>query len=389
MCGEVRHSFTMNKTETLISFSDKERLARLRLIRTDGIGPVLFRQLIMRFGSGVTAAEQAPELAASSGRRKPLRIADARDCARELEAVNRLDAQAFFWGESAYPYRLAATEDAPPVLYTLGNTDLLSPTSTLGVVGARNASASGIKLTGMLAGKVSDAGTVIVSGLARGIDAAAHKASLSATVACVAGGLDVIYPRENTELYHKLTSDGLVVSEMPPGTQPQARHFPRRNRIISGLSDGVLIVEAALRSGSLITARCALEQGRDVFAVPGSPLDPRSQGANKLLKDGAILVGNADDILNELSTWHQGKQPILQADFDFTPREIITTSERIRTTTETSEGTLLSLLSPSAVHIDDVIRLSGLPTEAVLSGFLELELAGKITRHAGGKVSLS
>ncbi len=379
----------MNKTETLVRFSDDERLARLRLIRTDGIGPVLFRQLIHRFGDAVTAAEQVPDLAASSGRRKPLRIAGADDCARELEAAGRLGTLAFFWGESAYPYRLAATEDAPAVLYTLGNTELLSPSSALGVVGARNASASGIKLTGMLAGKVAEAGTVIVSGLARGIDAAAHKAAPKATIACVAGGLDIIYPRENTALYHTLKADGLIVSEMPPGTQPQARHFPRRNRIISGLSDGVLIVEAALRSGSLITARYALEQGRDVFAVPGSPLDPRSQGANKLLKDGAILVENADDILNELSVWHHGKEPVPQSNFDFSSPPATIKPAREHSAPAGDEATLLSLLSPSAVHIDEVIRLSGMPTEVVLSGFLELELAGKITRHAGGKVSLS
>lgn len=389
MWGELRHSSTMNKTETLISFSDEERLARLRLIRTDGIGPVMFRQLIMEFGNGVTAAEQAPERAASSGRRKPLRIADAGACHQELEAVARLGAQVFFWGESAYPYRLAATEGAPPVLYTLGNTELLSPSAALGVVGARNASASGIKLTGLLASKVCETGTVIVSGLARGIDAAAHKASPGSTVACVAGGLDVIYPRENTELYHQLRSDGLIVSEMPPGTQPQARHFPRRNRIISGLSDGVLIVEAALRSGSLITARFALEQGRDVFAVPGSPLDPRSQGANRLLKDGAILVESAEDILNELNPWHESKQPVPQMNPEIRPGKTVTKPERTEGTTDKQGNTLLSLLSPNAIHIDEVIRLSGLSTEAVLSGFLELELAGKITRHAGGKVSLS
>ncbi|WP_020399419.1 DNA-processing protein DprA [Kordiimonas gwangyangensis] len=374
----------MNKTETFGEFSHSERLARLRLIRTDGIGPILFRNLIERYGSGTAALDALPSLLAKRKRGGSVATKDA--CERELEAAHRLGARTIFHGEALYPYRLAATGDAPPLLHTLGSHDLISPPASLGIVGARNASINGQKLTRMIAGAMADAAVTVISGLARGIDTAAHAASLEGgTVACVAGGLDVIYPRENTELFHKIAERGLVVSEMPPGTQPQARHFPRRNRIISGLSDGVLVVEAAERSGSLITARFALEQGRDVFAIPGSPLDARARGCNKLIKDGASLVQDAEDIFAEL-----------------TPIKPDTPVIRIRTTTPTAEtlpatdngapeagGNILDFLSHTAVHVDEVIRISGMRADEVLVALMEHEIAGEITRHAGGKVSLA
>ncbi len=377
----------MNKTETSGSFSHPERLARLRLIRTDGIGPILFRNLIDRYGSGAAAIEALPALLAK--RKNAGSIARKDGCERELEAARKLGATTIFLGEAAYPYRLAATEDAPPLLHVLGSVDLLSPPAAVGIVGARNASISGQKITRMIAHALAEAAVTVISGLARGIDTAAHAASVEGgTVACVAGGLDVIYPRENTDLFHAIAEGGLVVSEMPPGTQPQARHFPRRNRIISGLSDGVLVVEAAERSGSLITARFALEQGRDVFAVPGSPLDARARGSNRLIKDGASLVQDAEDILAEL-------RPI-RPDMPVTrvtaarPATLSAPAAPAQPIRRTEGGnTILDFLSHTAVHVDEVIRVSGMRPDEVLVALMEHEIAGDITRHAGGKVSLA
>ena len=377
----------MNKTETLPYFSAAERLARLRLYRSDGIGPVFFRTLINRFGTAQAVLK--------ADLRKPIQFADAGQCQRELDAVAKTGGHSFFLGDPDYPARLANTDDAPPVLHAYGNPDLLNDAQpALGIVGARNASASGIKLTRMLASAVADAGVIVISGLARGIDAAAHEAALKGgTIACVAGGMDIIYPRENAKLYAAIKESGLIVSEMPLGTEPQARHFPRRNRLISGLSDGVLVIEAAERSGSLITARFAAEQGRDVFAVPGSPLDPRAKGGNRLLKDGAILVQDAADILDELTLWSPDRQPAPQT-FDFIAgTKPVTPPTALGTETVTqnasSSDDLVILLSHNPVHVDEIVRLSGLPTEAVLTRFLELEMAGKLIRHAGGKVSLT
>lgn len=379
-----RQSHNMNKTETFGEFSHTERLARLRLIRTDGIGPILFRTLIERYGTGVAALDALPALLAK--RKRGGAVAKKDGCERELEAAHKLGARTIFLGETQYPYRLAATEDAPPLLHTLGSLDLISPPASLGIVGARNASISGQKLTRMIASAMADAAVTVISGLARGIDTAAHAASLEGgTVACVAGGLDVIYPRENTDLFHAIVERGLVVSEMPPGTQPQARHFPRRNRIISGLSDGVLVVEAAERSGSLITARFALEQGRDVFAVPGSPLDARARGCNKLIKDGAALVQDAEDILNELSPIRPDIPVIRQRPAPAHVEPVPTAAPAA----QTSRQDILDFLSHTAVHVDEVIRVSGMRADEVLVALMEHEIAGQITRHAGGKVSLA
>jgi len=362
--------------------SEAERLARLRLIRTDSIGPITWRHLIARFGSARSALEAIPDLAAKGGRKAPLRPISQADAERELEALSRFGIVPLFLGEPAYPALLAATEDAPPVLLTKGHTQLLAKDS-IGIVGTRNASAAGLKIAQMIAAGLSEAGVVTVSGLARGIDAAAHAASLKGgTIACIAGGMDITYPRENAALQERIAKEGLLVTEMPLGTEPQARHFPRRNRLISGLSLGTLVVEAALRSGSLITARLAGEQGREVFAVPGSPLDARAGGANQLLREGAVLVESAADILNELSSLrnrsmrepsgmplfeHAAKNPSLDA---------------------ASRQKVLDLLSPSPMPVDDLIRLSGLAAGAVAAALLELELAGLAVRYPGGRAAL-
>ncbi len=360
------------------SISVTEMTARLRLIRTEGIGPVSFRRLLGRFGSAASAMKQLDE--------RKYKPASQSTCEDELAALEARGGTALFWGTDAYPAQLAATEDAPPILLCLGNANILHQAS-VAIVGARNASANGIKLTQQIAKGLSDAGFVTVSGLARGIDTACHSHSLSAgTTACMAGGLDIIYPPENKKLYEAIIENGAVVSEMPMGAEPQARHFPRRNRIISGLARAVLIVEAAKKSGSLITARYAADQGRDVFAVPGSPLDPRAQGTNQLIKDGATLTECADDIISELQSLpliaapasKQGKSVQLS----FSPSEVAAKS--INGNGETS---LLSLLGATPVQLDDLIRLSGLPADTVNATILDYELEGKITRHSGGRIS--
>lgn len=279
---------------------ERERRDRLRLIRSESVGPVTWRRLVDRFGSAGRAIAALPDLARRGGRTAPLMIPSADDVDRELAELARLGARLLVLGDADYPPALAAIEDAPPTLAVRGNVELLARRS-LAIVGSRNASISGRRLAETLAADLGRAGLVVVSGMARGIDAAAHRGALpTGTVAVVAGGIDVVYPPENASLYEAIAMAGAVVAESPPGVQPLARHFPRRNRIIAGLSAGVLVVEAALHSGSLITARLALEQNRDVFAVPGSPLDPRSRGGNDLIRQGGVLTESADDVLSTL-----------------------------------------------------------------------------------------
>jgi DNA processing protein len=278
----------------------QERLDWLRLSRTDSIGPITFYALLRRFGSAAAALDALPRLS------RPTVAMSRRDAEAALAAIERIGARLVCWGEPLYPSALAAVEDAPPVLTLLGRPEMiLAP--MIAVVGARNASANGRRLARELAAGLGESGIVVVSGLARGIDAAAHLGALATgSVAIVAGGVDVVYPEENRGLYDALARDGAILAELPLGTEPQARHFPRRNRIISGVALGVVVVEAAAKSGSLITARFALEQGREVFAVPGSPLDPRSRGTNDLLRSGATLTETAADIVAQLGPLLQG-----------------------------------------------------------------------------------
>ena len=275
-----------------------ERLARLRLARSESVGPITYRQLLAHCGSACAAIEALPALARRGGRRRAIRLCPEAEAEAELAAFQERDGRILTRGEPGYPEALDATEDAPPVIGLLGDPALLERPA-MAIVGARNASANGRRIAKQLAAELGSAGFVIVSGMARGIDAAAHEGALaSGTIAVLAGGADVVYPRENQALYEKILSQGLLIGELPLGTTPQARHFPRRNRIISGLARGVLVVEAAPRSGSLITARLALDQGRELFAVPGSPLEPRARGCNALLRDGAAhLVESAEDVM--------------------------------------------------------------------------------------------
>ena len=269
---------------------------RLRLVRSPGIGPVTFRQLLARFGSPAAALDAVPNLAARGGG-KPPRLASATDAEREIARVEALGGRYLVLGQGLYPRALAELDDAPPLLTVKGDLQLLDK-PLVAIVGARNASAAACRFARQLAYDLGQQGAVVVSGLARGIDTAAHEGSIeSGTIGVIAGGLDVFYPPENETRQRTMAERGLVVAEMPPGTEPRARHFPYRNRIIAGLSQGTVVVEAAPRSGSLITARLAGEQGREVMAVPGSPLDPRAQGCNQLIRDGATLIQNAADVL--------------------------------------------------------------------------------------------
>lgn len=356
-----------------------ERIARLRLIRTDTIGPITFRSLLARYGTGVAAAEAVPLLARRGGRTRPLKLSGKADAERELAAVEALGARHLFFGEAGYPPLLAATEDAPPAVIVKGQSPLMQA-RCVALVGARNASAAGRRLARDLARDLGRAEIVVVSGLARGIDTAAHEGALATgTIAVIAGGIDIAYPRENAALQAAIADQGLLVTESPPGTEPIARHFPRRNRIIAGLSLGVAVVEAAERSGSLITARLAGDYGREVFAVPGSPLDPRAKGGNRLLRDGAVLTESAADILDAL-----GDPPLLaEPNKDYVPAgpEPVDPSEAER-------QAVRALLSSAPVSVDEIIQVSGLTTPVVLTILLELELAGVAQRHPGGRVSL-
>jgi DNA processing protein len=358
-----------------------DAVARLRLIRTPSIGPVTYRQLLARFGTAPRALDALPDLARRGNRR--LEIATAAEAEAELEALAHLGATPLFLGTPDYPALLAATETAPPMLAARGD-PALAERPALAVVGARNASAAGVRLARRWAEELSEAGLVIVSGLARGIDAAAHQGSLAGgTIAVVAGGVDVVYPPDHQDLMAAIAAQGLVLAESPPGTEPQARHFPRRNRIIAGLAAATLVVEAAPRSGSLITARLAADHGRDVLAVPGSPLDPRAQGCNQLIREGATLVQRPEEVLEALSAFGAGGQALGQrfqlADSALPPVSPVAP--------EAARSRLLALLSPVPVMVDELIHQSGLAPADVASVLLDLELEGTLERHAGGRVA--
>jgi DNA processing protein len=369
--------------------SKKERIDRIRLARTENVGPVTFRQLLARFGSAGDAIDALPGLATRGGRRRPLSVPAAASVVKEFEAADRCGGRLIVLGDADYPSPLAATDDAPVSLCLVGDAALLQR-DALAVVGARNASTNGRGLARRLAAEIAAAGFPIVSGMARGIDAAAHEGALdSGTIAVLAGGVDIIYPRENAALYDAIREHGLLVSEMPCGTRPQARHFPRRNRIISGLSLGVLVVEAALRSGSLITARLAGEQGRDVFAIPGSPLDPRCRGVNDLIRNGATLTECADDVLAELAPARDRRvRQAVRPAGSAAPPLAARASTTDGATTGKLHGRITEMLGPAPQPVDALIRDTGHPAAAVWAAILDLELAGRLERQSGNRVAL-
>jgi DNA processing protein len=352
---------------------------RLRLVRSSGIGPVTYRQLIRRFGNPVAALAAVPDLARRGGGATP-RLFGRDQAEREIASVEKLGARYLALGQGLYPRLLAELEDAPPLLIAKGNLNLLDRMA-VAVVGARNASAAACRFARGLAHDLGQEGLVVVSGLARGIDSAAHDGALErGTVGVIAGGIDIFYPPENEDRQKALYERGLVLAEMPPGTEPRARHFPYRNRIIAGMSAGTVVVEAAPRSGSLISARLAAEAGREVMAVPGSPLDPRAQGCNQLIRDGATLIQNAQDVVEALGPI----EPRVRA----APADYVHTTPEPMNGSDDALGVVEELLGPSPVPVDEIIRLSGASSGAIQIALLELDLAGRLDRHAGGKVSL-
>ena len=347
-------------------------------MRTPGIGPVTFRQLIARFGSPSAALAAVPDLARRGGGKAPaLRTRD--DAQREIAKVEKFGARFLALGQGLYPPLLAELEDAPPLLIARGDLKLLDRQS-ISIVGARNASAAACRFARGLAHELGHEGLAVVSGLARGIDSSAHDGALdTGTIGVIAGGIDVFYPPENEARQKSLYESGLVLAEMPLGTEPRARHFPYRNRIIAGMSSGTVVVEAAPRSGSLITARLAAEAGREVMAVPGSPLDPRAQGCNLLIRDGATLVRNAADVVEAIRPY-QTQVRSEHTTYEHRPEEMLDGEDVL--------ASVEALLGPSPVPVDEIIRLSGAPAGSVQTALLEMDLAGRLDRHAGNKVSL-
>ena len=372
-----------------------EEFDRLRLIRSANVGPVSYVQLIRRYGSAGKALEMLPQLAARGGGRAP-RISDADAVRREMDDVRKLGAKYLFLGDLEYPYLLAELTNAPPALIYRGNLSLLSH-PVIAIVGARNASAAACRFARDLANSLAGEGVSVVSGLARGIDTAAHQGSISqAAIAVIAGGTDVYFPPENQSLQEQIARDGLLLAEQPPRTEPKARHFPYRNRIIAGLARGTVVVEAAPKSGSLITARLAAEAGRHVMAVPGSPLDPRSKGCNGLIREGATLIQCADDVIEMIGHFDDrvagANIPYDLFETQGNPTKLKETGLREETAEnidETSRKSLTSLLSMTPVSVDELVRQSALPAASVQMMLLELELAGRLSRHAGARVGLT
>ncbi len=355
---------------------EAERRDWLKLARTENVGPVTFDQLIQRFGTAARALEALPDLAKRGGRRLTLASDAAVD--KELADGAALGARLIASCEAVFPRPLAALDPPPPILWARGRVEMLDR-SSVAVVGARVASAAGQRFARGLASELGQAGHVIVSGLARGIDAAAHEGGLpTGTVAVLGGGIDDIYPPEHAALYRRIVETGCVVSESEPGRAAVARDFPRRNRIISGLSRAVVVVEAELRSGSLITARLAAEQGREVLAVPGSPLDPRSKGTNDLIRQGAALCEGAEDVLRAL----EGLRSLREPDRRYEDGAAGDPDDALR-------AAVAALISPTPVSRDEIVRATGAPAPAVFAALVELALAGRCELAPGGMVSTS
>lgn len=361
--------------------TDAQRVAWLRLLRTDNVGPATFRQLLNRFGSAEAALAALPDLVKRAG--KPVRVTSQAAAEDEIAGLSRYGARLIASGEPDYPQLLNYIPASPPLVTMAGGANL-DWQRTVGIVGASNASAAGIKMTRMLATDLGERGYTVVSGLARGIDTAAHRATLtSGTIAVLAGGFDKIYPDENIPLAHDiLDNGGALLTEMPLGWEPRARDFPRRNRLVSGLSLGIVVVEAAKRSGSLITARLALEQNRDVFAVPGSPLDPRAEGGNPLIQQGAKLITNAEDIIETLGSADPSRTALFDRDWE---PDLVPDAPP---PSEDDRSRLLSSLSSTPIEVDELVRQSGLTVSAMQMLLLELDLAGQIEWSSGQLVAL-
>ncbi len=375
-----------DKQKSAARLNRHQRLSWLRLIRSENVGPATFRALVNEFGGAEAAIAALPLLSRRGGRAQDIHLCSEAEAEAELDAAESLGASLVAIGEPGYPPALAQVDAPPPLLYAKGKLDL-ADIPIVAIVGARNGSAVGQKFTRQIATDLALEGFVIASGLARGIDTAAHLAALDhGTIAVLAGGIDVVYPPENEELQQKIGEQGLLITERSPGFSPRAKDFPRRNRLISGISLGVVVIEAAERSGSLITARFAGEQGREVFAVPGSPLDPRSAGTNNLLKQGAGIVTCARDIVEVLA-------PILGRPPAPPPVELAAADEHkapepLPDIGQSERELIVAALGPSPVDIDELIRATGVATRKVHIVLLELDLAGRLQRHGQQLVSL-
>ncbi len=383
----------------IAALSDAERLACLRLIRSENVGPVTFRELINHFGGAQNALDALPELSRRGGFGRPVRVCPAPDAERELENARRCGAISLFTIEPGYPAMLARIDAPPPTLYVKGRLELLNK-PTVAIVGSRQCSAAGTQLAQRFAHDLGKSGLVVVSGLARGIDRAAHEASLaSGTIAVLAGGLDWIYPREHADLQRVIGEQGCLLTDRPPGFNPREKDFPRRNRFIAGLSYGVVIVEAALRSGTLTTARYANDLGREVFSVPGHPLDPRAEGTNRLIKQGATLVTDAEDVIETLQPiigQQAFRETVGETDFASAPETPRTFPHPMSPTVAVRRkpdgpadiSAVLAALSPAPIAVDAIARGTGLAIQSVQIALLELDLAGRIERHGLSLVSL-
>lgn len=361
------------------ALSQPEAFARIRLLRSPNVGPVSYAHLLQRYGSAEAALEALPDLGRRGGR--DYRATPAERIEREVEAVRAAGARYLFHDQPGYPPLLTEVESAPPILTFRGDL-ALAARPCVAMVGARNASAAAVKLARDFAAALAEAGLVVVSGLARGIDGAAHRGALPATIGVIASGIDIAYPPQHAELQEEIAGTGLLLAEQPPGTEPRGSHFPSRNRIIAGLAAGTLVVEAAPRSGSLITARLAGEGGREVMAIPGSPLDARSHGCNQLIRDGAVLVQTPGDVVELLSGFDGTPRSTFREAaprYDYAPHEL----------EDAEPADISGLLTTAPVPVDELIRQSGAGAGAVQMALLELEIAGRLQRHAGGRVSLA
>ena len=382
MSGQSTLSLNVNREKRGVPLTDRQRIHWLRLIRSENVGPATFRQLVNIYGSAESALEALPELARRGGSSGRVRIASIADAEREIEASAEIGARLVGIGEPDFP-ALLRQSDSPPPMVTIKGTCAVFDLPGIAIVGARNASLAGIKFTGRLAGDLAAEGFAVVSGMARGIDTAAHRAALdSGTIAVLAGGMDHPYPPENTGLFQAISErGGAVICEMPLGWEARARDFPRRNRVIAALGLGLVVVEAAKRSGSLISARFAAELGRLVFAVPGSPLDPRSEGANGLIRNGATLITSANDVIEAIAPLIGKSVP--QEGYEEPAKDgafvMPTNSERDK---------VMEALGPVPIPVDELIAHTGLTPQNILLILLELDLAGRLERHSGGRVSL-
>ena len=369
--------------------SQNEAFARIRLLRSPNIGPVSYRQLLARFGTAGAAIEALPDLGA--GGKTPYRPAPVERIEREIEGVRKAGAQYLFHDQPDYPALLGELESAPPIVTCRGRLELASE-PCVAMVGARNASAAATKLARDFASELAEAGFTVVSGLARGIDGAAHEGAFPRTIGVIASGIDIAYPPQHQKLQDKIAKEALLIAEQPPGTEPRGRHFPSRNRIIAGLASGTVVVEAAPKSGSLITARLAGEAGREVMAIPGSPLDTRSHGCNQLIREGAVLVSSPEDVVELLQTFTGAPRSTYRVEEDlsrFNYEELSKLQWGEGKAGGDESDAVRRLLTTAPISLDELIRQSGASPAAVHMVLLEMELGGEIERHEGGLVGLT